>query len=76
MVYSDDNGNYSCTDCGNRWQAGERFLWWPVRIRWFWRTWGLSAHGVQVGWDGIERCVYQRVISIGPLRIVMGKGRP
>ena len=76
MIYSNDRGEYTCGDCGHRWMARERFLWWPIRLHWARgpaaRTW-FKTHGWQVGWDGIEQRVYGRTVHLGPLKILFGK---
>lgn len=68
---SNDAGEYQCHECGAAWKAGPTWAWWPVSLRWA-DHWSFGRHGVEVGWDGIERPVVAQVWSIGPLRIVLG----
>lgn len=79
-AYSNDSGEYHCGQCGAAWRAGEVWRWWPLTLRWSPRPNGshrlLSVHGVQVGFDGIERRVFARVIRLGPLILRMGPVSP
>lgn len=73
-ISSNGNGEYTCHDCGHSWRARSRYLWWPIRLGWCPEssTW-FTAHGWQVGWDGIEQRVFGRTLHLGPLKVVFGK---
>lgn len=79
-VSSNDAGVYTCHSCGESWQSGERYLWWPISFRmsieplrrghgWF------TMHGVQAGCDRIEQRVFRRIVRVGPLLVLFGAER-
>ena len=71
MITCNDSGEYTCHDCGHRWRARRRYLWWPIRLHWS-RASAWGRHGREVGHDGIEQHVLGQTLSIGRLRIVLG----
>jgi hypothetical protein len=87
-VTSSTQGRYHCSACGTDWTAGPKWLWWPVALHWRGRRgwldgtglrrlyrglrWGISSHGVEIGYRGLERPVVRRIWSIGPLQLRFG----
>lgn len=76
MITSNDAGEYTCHDCGHKWKARLRYLWWPIRLslgrpahRFF------AVHGWEVGHDGIEQRVLGRTFHVGRLKIMFGAWR-
>ncbi len=65
------DGQFFCMGCGSTWASGAINRWWPVRCllanHWHW-----GKHGYQIGWQHIEQRVFNQVISIGPIRIILG----
>lgn len=87
-ITCNNDHEYTCHNCGAKWRARERWVWWPVRAhfhwfgelgpwRWRFRLRSLVATwGTQIGWDGIEQRVYARRVRIGPLVICFGRALP
>lgn len=75
MIYSNDRGEYTCSECGHTWKARSRYLWWPVRILWADRKasrW-FARHGWHVAFDGIEQRVYGQTFHFGRLKVCFGR---
>lgn len=67
-----------CNDCGRTWLAKDRYVWWPVGLRWVRHVTSARApfwgwHGFQIGWHDIDARLMGQVFHVGRLRIVFGR---
>ena len=73
-ISRNDQGVHICHDCGSKWKDKDKWLLWPVKIRWA-RHWQLFGyHGVETASEGTARRVFITVVGIGPFCFVLGKG--
>lgn len=68
----------TCGDCGRRWKARDRYVWWPISLKWAKPLPGIKPrvfgwHAVQRGWYDLDCRLLMQVFHIGPLRIILGK---
>jgi hypothetical protein len=68
-----DGERYMCFSCGATWKPAVIRLWWPiVGVAWA-RHFRFGTHGIEVGAEAIERRRVQTVLSIGWLRVTLGR---
>lgn len=68
-----DDKVYHCFECGHTWSAKPVWLFWPLEFKWYWRRpWRIGTHGWEVGCKNFGQKVFATVVTVGPLRIIMG----
>ena len=74
MMFSNDRGEYTCTDCRSTWSGRWIRVWRPVRVK-LCRTWNVGVHGVELRALPTQRVEERReatVVRLGFVALVFG----